>query len=289
MKKVRKAVFPVAGLGTRFMPATKARPKEMLPIVDKPLIQYAAEEAVQSGIEQLIFITGRSKNSIIDHFDSAPDLESDLKNKNKNSLLKLVQNTIPKNIDCIFIRQDSPQGLGHAIHCAKNIINDEPFAVILADDLIKSKTPCLKQMISIYNTKQSTVLAIERINKADTQKYGIIDFRSKSNNTFNVKSIVEKPTPAKAKSNLGVVGRYIFPPSIFSKINMSKPGVGKEIQITDAISALINDEDVYGYIFEGKRYDCGSKLGYLKANIEYAADHKELSRDFKKYLKKLKI
>ena len=289
MKKVRKAVFPVAGLGTRFLPATKASPKEMLPIVDKPLIQYAAEEAVQSGIEQLIFITGRSKNAIIDHFDSAPDLESDLKNKNKNMLLKLVQNTIPKNIDCIFIRQNSPQGLGHAIHCAKNIINDEPFAVILADDLIKSKTPCLKQMISIYNTKQSTVLAIERINKADTQKYGIIDFQSKSNNTFNVKSIVEKPTPAKAKSNLGVVGRYIFPPSIFSKINMSKPGVGKEIQITDAISALINDEDVHGYIFEGKRYDCGSKLGYLKANIEYAADHKELSRDFKKYLKKLKI
>ena len=289
MKKVRKAVFPVAGLGTRFLPATKASPKEMLPIVDKPLIQYAAEEAVQSGIEQLIFITGRSKNAIIDHFDSAPDLESDLKNKNKNMLLKLVQNTIPKNIDCIFIRQNSPQGLGHAIHCAKNIINDEPFAVILADDLIKSKTPCLKQMINIYNKKQATILAIERINKADTQKYGIIDFQSKSNNIFNVRSIVEKPTPAKAKSNLGVVGRYIFPPSIFSKINMSKPGVGKEIQITDAISALINDEDVYGYIFEGKRYDCGSKLGYLKATIEYAADHKELSRDFKKYLKKLKI
>ena len=289
MKKVRKAVFPVAGLGTRFLPATKASPKEMLPIVDKPLIQYAAEEAVQSGIEQLIFITGRSKNSIIDHFDSAPDLESDLKNKNKDILLKLVQNTIPKNIDCIFIRQDSPQGLGHAIHCAKNIINDEPFAVILADDLIKSKIPCLKQMIDIYNTKQSTILAIERINKADTQKYGIIDFQSKSKNIFNIKSIVEKPTPAKAKSNLGVVGRYVFPPSIFSKINMSKPGVGKEIQITDAISALINDEDVYGYIFEGKRYDCGSKLGYLKATIEYAVDHKELSRDFKKYLKKLKI
>ena len=289
MKKVRKAVFPVAGLGTRFLPATKASPKEMLPIVDKPLIQYAAEEAVQSGIEQLIFITGRSKNSIIDHFDSAPDLESDLKNKNKDLLLKLVQNTIPKNIDCIFIRQDSPQGLGHAIHCAKNIINDEPFAVILADDLIKSKIPCLKQMIDIYNTKQSTILAIERINKADTQKYGIIDFQSKSKNIFNIKSIVEKPTPAKAKSNLGVVGRYVFPPSIFSKINMSKPGVGKEIQITDAISALINDEDVHGYIFEGKRYDCGSKLGYLKATIEYAADHKELSRDFKKYLKKLKI
>jgi len=289
MKKVRKAVFPVAGLGTRFLPATKASPKEMLPIVDKPLIQYAAEEAVQSGIEQLIFITGRSKNVIIDHFDSAPDLEYDLKNKNKNSLLKLVQNTIPSNIDCIFIRQNSPQGLGHAIHCAKNIINDEPFAVILADDLIKTKTPCLKQMINIYNKKQATILAIERINKADTQKYGIIDFQSKSNNIFNVRSIVEKPTPAKAKSNLGVVGRYIFPPSIFSKINMSKPGVGKEIQITDAISALINDEDVYGYIFEGKRYDCGSKLGYLKATIEYAADHKELSRDFKKYLKKLKI
>jgi len=289
MKKIRKAVFPVAGLGTRFLPATKASPKEMLPIVDKPIIQYAAEEAVEAGIDQLIFVIGRTKNAIIDHFDTAPDLESDLKNKKKNSLLKLVQNIVPKNIDCVFVRQNLPLGLGHAIYCAKNIINDEPFAVILADDLIKSKTSCLKQMIRIYNNKESAVLAIEKINKNDTDKYGIIDFKSKSKNLYNIKSIVEKPMPAKAKTNLGVVGRYILPANIFDKIKKTKPGIGKEIQITDAISELIDDHEVYGYIFEGKRFDCGSKLGYLKATIEYALEHKEVSKDFKSYLKKLKI
>ena len=210
MKKIRKAVFPVAGLGTRFLPATKASPKEMLPIVDKPLIQYAAEEAVEAGIDQLIFVIGRTKNAIIDHFDTAPDLESDLKSKKKNTLLKLVQNIVPKNIDCVFVRQNLPLGLGHAIYCTKNIINDEPFAVILADDLIKSKTSCLKQMIKIYNDKESAVLAIEKINKNDTNKYGIIDYKSKSKNLYNVKSIVEKPRPAIAKTNLGVVGRYIY-------------------------------------------------------------------------------
>ena len=289
MKKIRKAVFPVAGLGTRFLPATKASPKEMLPIVDKPLIQYAAEEAVQAGIEQLIFVLGRTKNAIIDHFDAAPDLESDLRIKNKNSLLKLVQNIVPKNIDCVFVRQDLPLGLGHAIYCAKNIINDEPFAVILADDLIKSKTPCLKQMINKYSDINSTIVAIEKINKKDCNKYGIIDYSSKSQSLYSLKSIIEKPTYTKAKTNLAVVGRYILPPHIFGKIKKSKPGVGKEIQITDAISGLIKDHDVYGYAFEGKRFDCGSKLGYLKATTEYAMEHKELSRDFKNYLKRLKI
>ena len=289
MKKIRKAVFPVAGLGTRFLPATKASPKEMLPIVDKPLIQYAAEEAVQAGIEQLIFVLGRTKNAIIDHFDAAPDLESDLRSKNKNSLLKTVQNIVPKNIDCVFVRQDLPLGLGHAIYCAKSIINDEPFAVILADDLIKSKTPCLKQMIDLYSDINSTIVAIEKINKKDCNKYGIIDYSSKSKSLYSLKSIIEKPSNAKAKSNLAVVGRYILPSNIFGKIKKSKPGVGKEIQITDAISGLIEDHDVYGYAFEGKRFDCGSKLGYLKATTEYAMEHKELSRDFKNYLKRLKI
>jgi UTP--glucose-1-phosphate uridylyltransferase len=289
MKKIRKAVFPVAGLGTRFLPATKASPKEMLPIVDKPLIQYAAEEAVQAGIEQLIFVLGRTKNAIIDHFDAAPDLESDLRSKNKNSLLKTVQNIVPKNIDCVFVRQDLPLGLGHAIYCAKSIINDEPFAVILADDLIKSKTPCLKQMINLYSDINSTIVAIEKINKKDCNKYGIIDYSSKSKSLYSLKSIIEKPSNAKAKSNLAVVGRYILPSNIFGKIKKSKPGVGKEIQITDAISGLIEDHDVYGYAFEGKRFDCGSKLGYLKATTEYAMEHKELSRDFKNYLKRLKI
>ena len=289
MKKIRKAVFPVAGLGTRFLPATKASPKEMLPIVDKPLIQYAAEEAVEAGIDQLIFVIGRTKNAIIDHFDTAPDLESDLRNKKKNILLKLIQNIVPKNIDCVFVRQNLPLGLGHAIYCTKNIINDEPFAVILADDLIKSKTSCLKQMVEIYEDKHSAVLAIEKINKYDTDKYGIIDYKSRSKNLYNVKSIVEKPRPSIAKTNLGVVGRYILPAVIFDKIKKTKPGVGKEIQITDAISELINDHEVYGYIFEGKRFDCGSKLGYLKATVEYAVEHKEVAMDFKNYLKKLKI
>jgi UTP--glucose-1-phosphate uridylyltransferase len=289
MKKITKAVFPVAGLGTRFLPATKASPKEMLPIVDKPLIQYAAEEAVQAGIKQLIFVLGRTKNAIIDHFDAAPDLESDLRSKKKNSLLRLVQNIVPKNIDCVFVRQDLPLGLGHAIYCARNIINEEPFAVILADDPIKSKIPCLKQMIEIYSEKNSTIVAIETINKKDCSKYGIIDYSSKSKSLYNLKSIIEKPSPAQAKTNLAVVGRYILPSNIFDRIKKSSPGVGKEIQITDAISGLIKDYSVYGYAFEGKRFDCGSKLGYLKATTEYAIEHKELSKDFTNYLKNLKI
>ena len=289
MKKIRKVVFPVAGHGTRFLPATKANPKEMLPIVDKPLIQYAAEEAVDAGIDQLIFVIGRTKNTIIDHFDTSPELESDLRSKKKKSFLKMIQNIVPKRVDCFFVRQDYPNGLGHAIYCAKNLVNNEPFAVILPDDLIKSRTPCLKQMIDVYNEKKSGVIAIEKINKSETDKYGIIEYKHRSNNLYNIKSIVEKPSPSRAKSNLGVVGRYILPENIFEKIKKSKPGVGKEIQITDAISDLLCDQDIYGYVFEGKRFDCGSKLGYLKANVEYAMEHNDISGDFKKYLKKLKI
>ena len=289
MKKIKKVIFPVAGLGTRFLPATKVSPKEMLPIVDKPLIQHAAEEAVNSGINQLIFIIGRTKNAIIDHFDSAPELENELIFKKKNTLLKIVKKIVPKNVNCFFVRQDTPSGLGHAIHCAKNIIQDDPFAVVLADDLIKSKVPCLKQMIDMYYQKQSSIISVETINKKDSDKYGIIEPKRKIGNLYNIKSIVEKPSPKNAKSNIAVVGRFILTPAIFSKIEKSKPGAGNEIQLTDAISDLMKDEDVYGYQFEGKRFDCGSKIGYLKASVEYALEHSEVKKDFKAYLKKLKL
>ncbi len=289
MKKIKKVVFPVAGLGTRFLPATKVSPKEMLPIVDKPLIQHAAEEAVNSGINQLIFIIGRTKNVIIDHFDSAPELENELILKKKNTLLKIVKKIVPKNVNCFFVRQNTPSGLGHAIHCAKNIIQDDPFAVVLADDLIKSKVPCLKQMIDMYYQKQSSIISVETINRKDSDKYGIIEPKRKVGNLYNIKSIVEKPSPKNAKSNIAVVGRFILTPAIFSKIEKSKPGAGNEIQLTDAISDLMKDEDVYGYQFEGKRFDCGSKIGYLKASVEYALEHSEVKKDFKAYLKKLKL
>ena len=289
MKKIKKVVFPVAGLGTRFLPATKVSPKEMLPIVDKPLIQHAAEEAVNSGINQLIFIIGRTKNVIIDHFDSAPELENELILKKKNTLLKIVKKIVPKNVNCFFVRQNTPFGLGHAIHCAKNIIQDDPFAVVLADDLIKSKVPCLKQMIDMYYQKQSSIISVETINRKDSDKYGIIEPKRKVGNLYSIKSIVEKPSPKNAKSNIAVVGRFILTPAIFSKIEKSKPGTGNEIQLTDAISDLMKDEDVYGYQFEGKRFDCGSKIGYLKASVEYALEHSEVKKDFKAYLKKLKL
>ena len=289
MKKIKKAVFPVAGLGTRFLPATKASPKEMLPIVDKPLIQYAAEEAVDAGIKQLIFVIGRTKNAIIDHFDSCPELERELIDKKKNNLLSSVKSIVPNNVDCVFVRQNIPAGLGHAVHCARHIVNDEPFAVILADDLIKSKKSCLKQLTDLYFREQSPLIAIQKINKKDTDKYGIIEYSDKHNNLYNIKSIIEKPKPAKAKSNLGVVGRYVLPPSIFTKIASSKPGVGKEIQLTDAIEKLILEQRVLGYEFEGTRFDCGSKIGYLQATTEYALEHNEVRKQFKSYLKKLKI
>ena len=289
MKKIKKVVFPVAGLGTRFLPATKVNPKEMLPIVDKPLIQHAAEEAVNSGINQLIFIIGRTKNVIIDHFDSTPELENELILKKKNTLLKIVKKIVPKNVNCFFVRQNTPSGLGHAIHCAKNIIQDDPFAVVLADDLIKSKVPCLKQMIDMYYQKQSSIISVEEINRKDSDKYGIIEPKRKIGNLYNIKSIVEKPSPKNAKSNIAVVGRFILTPAIFSKIEKSKPGSGNEIQLTDAISDLMKDEDVYGYQFEGKRFDCGSKIGYLKASVEYALEHSEVKKDFKAYHKKLKL
>jgi len=285
MKNIKKVVLPVAGLGTRFLPATKASPKEMLPIVDKPLIQYAAEEAVASGINQLVFVIGRTKNAIINHFNSAPELENELMQKNKTALLKIIQRIVPKNVDCIFVRQNKPAGLGHAIYCARNIVKDEPFAVMLADDLIKSKVPCLKQMIKEFLKTKSSIIALENIEKKDSEKYGIVNYSSKKNNLYEINSIVEKPKPKDATSNLGVVGRYILSPLIFKELGKSKLGAGNEIQLTDGIAQLINTQKVYGYSFSGKRFDCGSKIGYLKATIEYALEHNEVKLDFKRYLK----
>tara|TARA_B100000949_G_scaffold153894_1_gene135292 strand:+ start:485 stop:1354 length:870 start_codon:yes stop_codon:yes gene_type:complete len=289
MKLIKKAVFPVAGLGTRFLPATKASPKEMLPIVDKPLIQYAAEEAIKAGITHLIFVIGRTKNAIINHFDSAPELEAALSNKKKLTLLKIIKKIVPKNIDCTFVRQESPLGLGHAIYCAKEIIGNNDFVVMLADDLIKSKVPTIKQMINLRKKINANIIAVEEIHKSQTDKYGIIEYTKNKQNLFKIKSIVEKPKPSVAKSNLAVVGRYIFSSKIFKMIEETKPTVGREIQITDAISKLLESEDVYAYKFSGERFDCGSKIGYLKANVEYALDHPEVKTAFKKYLKTVKV
>ena len=288
-KRIRKAIFPVGGLGVRFLPATKALPKEMLPVVDRPLIQYAVDEARDSGIEEFIFVTGRGKTAIENHFDYSFELLQTLKDRNMKEEIDAMLALSPNPGQIAYVRQQEPLGLGHAVWCARHLIGDEPFAVILADDLIKSKISCLKQMINLYSDTNSTIVAIEKINKKDCDRYGIIDYSSKSESLYSLKSIIEKPSYAKAKTNLAVVGRYILPSNIFGKIKKSKPGVGKEIQITDAISELIKDYDVYGYAFEGKRFDCGSKLGYLKATTEYAMEHKELSRDFKNYLKRLKI
>ena len=289
MKLIKKAVFPVAGLGTRFLPATKASPKEMLPIVDKPLIQYAAEEAIGAGITHLVFVIGRTKNTIINHFNSAPELEAALSSKKKLTLLKTIKKIIPKNIDCTFVRQESPLGLGHAIYCTKEIIGNDDFVVMLADDLIKSKVPTIKQMMNLRKKINANVIAVEEIHKSQTDKYGIIEYTKNKKNLFKIKSIVEKPKPSVAKSNLAVVGRYIFSSKIFKMIEDTKPSVGKEIQITDAISKLLQSEDVYAYKFSGERFDCGSKIGYLKANVEYALDHPEVKTAFKKYLKKMKF
>lgn len=288
MKKIRKAVFPVAGLGTRFLPATKANPKEMLPVVDKPLVQYAAEEAVAAGIDTLIFIVGRNKRAIPDHFDKAYELEKELEEDNKVALLKSVQNILPAHVNCIYIRQAEALGLGHAVLCADPVVGDEPFAVILADDLIYSEADnCMKQMVDVYDEYQSTVIGAEQVPHEETNKYGIMAGLSISDRVMRVDEIVEKPAPEDAPSDLAVVGRYILTPAIFDKLKTTQKGAGGEIQLTDAIAELRQDEKVYAYHFEGKRYDCGSKLGYLQANVEYGLRHDELGNDFKAYLKSL--
>ncbi len=288
MTKIKTAVFPVAGMGTRFLPATKANPKEMLPIVDKPLIQYAVEEAVSAGMTQMVFITGRNKRSIPDHFDKAYELESELERKGKTELLKLVHTIIPKNVTCIYIRQSEPLGLGHAVLCAAPVVGNEPFAVILADDLINNQQhSCMQQLVDIYDNHQHSVLAVEEVPKEDTQKYGVIKpskEESRVTGLYELDGIVEKPEPKDAPSNLSVVGRYILTPKIFDLLIETQKGAGGEIQLTDAIEQLLQHEIVNAYQFKGKRYDCGSKLGYLEATVEYALQHPELADDFRNYI-----
>lgn len=288
MNKITKAVFPVAGLGTRFLPATKASPKEMLPIVDKPLIQYAAEEAIAAGATELIFITGRNKRSIEDHFDNASELEASLEASGKKEMLETLKAILPSHVSCIFIRQPKALGLGHAVLCAKPVVGNAPFSVILADDLIDAKVPAMKQMAGIYATRGCSVLGVEDVLPSETASYGIVDATPVENNLLKVNSIVEKPKPADAPSTLAVVGRYILTPKIFDCLEKVKPGKGGEIQLTDGISDLMKFEDIYAFRFAGKRFDCGSKLGFMKANVELALRHHEIARDFSEYLNNLK-
>jgi UTP--glucose-1-phosphate uridylyltransferase len=284
-QKITKAVFPVAGLGTRSLPATKAVAKEMLPIVDKPLIQYAVEEAIAAGIETMIFVTGRNKNSIPDHFDKSYELEKELEKSGKTELLKMLRELLPPHVSCAFVRQSEALGLGHAVHCAKPLVGNEPFAVILADDLIEDgKRGCMKQMVDLFNVEQTSILGVEPVDPQETHKYGIVQHTVTSPGVGRLSSIVEKPKPEVAPSNIAVVGRYILTPAIFDKIESTGRGAGGEIQLTDAIAALMLDEAVLSYQFAGKRYDCGSKFGFLLANVEYGLLHTEIQAEFKAYL-----
>ncbi len=285
--QIRKAVFPVAGWGTRFLPATKANPKEMLPIVDKPLIQYAVEEAVASGIKELIFVTSHSKRAIEDHFDSNYELESSLEKSGKQDLLNIVRNILPEGVACVYVRQPKMLGLGHAVLCAKNIVGSEPFAVLLADDLVDSETPCLQQLINIFEKEQAGVVAVEHVVTEDLKKYGVVDLAGELEPHAQIKGIVEKPAPSKAPSNFGVIGRYVLPSRIFQLLEKTTSGAGGEIQLTDAIAKLLQEEPVHALQFSGKRYDCGNKLGYLEATIQYALKHPEVAEGFKKFLKSL--
>lgn len=279
MKPIRKAVFPVAGMGTRFLPATKAMPKEMLPIVDKPLIQYAVEEAINAGITELIFVTGRNKRAIEDHFDMVPELERDLEEKGKNELLNLVRDLLPNNVNCIYTRQAQPLGLGHAVLCAAPIVGDEPFAVLLADDLLDASTSVTRQLVQAAHQHEGSVLAIQEILKSETNKYGIIDGKSIDNQTLKVQGIVEKPSPDVAPSNLAVVGRYILEPEIFDCLRNTKPGIGGELQLTDGIAHLMQKRNVFGHKYNGIRYDCGSKEGFFKATVEIGRKYHGLTID----------
>jgi UTP--glucose-1-phosphate uridylyltransferase len=281
LPKVRKAVFPVGGLGTRFLPATKSMPKEMLPIVDKPLIHYAFEEARAAGIEQFIFVTGRNKHAIEDHFDHAYELQTQLGAKNKHKELEQTSNWLPEPGNVSFTRQQEPRGLGHAVWCARHLIGDEPFAVILADDMVLSKKACLKQMVQAYETSGGNVLGVMDVPREKTSSYGIVDIdkkaTSKDGKLVKAKGLVEKPAPEKAPSTLSIIGRYILQPEIFDVLDKQKPGAGGEIQLTDAICKLIKSQGVYGYRFDGVRYDCGSLVGFVAANVAYALDRKEIT------------
>ena len=289
MSTIRSAVFPVAGRGTRFLPATKASPKEMLPIVDKPLIQYAVEEALSAGVQKLVFVTGSSKRAIEDHFDTDAELERVLSETGKQDLLAVLREIVPTGVDCIYIRQGTPLGLGHAVLCARPVVGEEPFFVHLADDLIYSDVSCLKQMKDHFGRYGCSVLGVETVPKDQTGSYGIVAVESERDGVQRVTKIVEKPQPEDAPSDLAVVGRYILTPGIFDKLASTGRGAGDEIQLTDAIARLIADEPVHVLPFEGVRYDCGSKLGYLQATVEYGLRHPDLGDDFRTYLEKLEI
>lgn len=284
--KVRKAIIPAAGLGTRFLPATKAQPKEMLPIVDKPTIQYIVEEAIMSGIEDIIIISGRSKRAIEDHFDKSYELEQELKNKGKDELLKQVQD-ISNLANIHYIRQKEAKGLGHAIYCAKSFIGNETFAVLLGDDIVDSEVPCLKQLIDVYNEYKTTVLGVQPVSEEDVSKYGIVSCKLVDERVYKVKDVVEKPDRESAPSNIAILGRYIITPQIFEHLENVKPGKGGEIQLTDALKSLIQHEAMYAYDFVGKRYDVGNKLGFLQATVEFALKREDIREDFEAYLKEL--
>ncbi len=285
MAKLRKAVFPVAGLGSRFLPVTKASPKEMLPVVDKPLIQYAVEEAAAAGITEMVFVTGRNKRAIEDHFDKAYELETELERKGKDALLSMVRSVLPEGVRCIYIRQAEPLGLGHAVLCAQPIVGNEPFAVILADDLMDSQPPAMARMAEIFEREGSSLLGVEEVPRDQTQSYGIVTVDPMQDDTAKIHSIIEKPRPADAPSNLAVIGRYVLTPRIFELLGEVKPGAGGEIQLTDAISALLVYERVLAVRLPGKRFDCGSKLGYLEATVELGLRHPEVGADFARFLK----
>ena len=283
--KLRKAVFPVAGFGSRFLPVTKASPKEMLPIVDKPLIQYAVEEAAAAGITEMIFVTGRNKRAIEDHFDKAYELETELERKGKDMLLEQVRSVLPEGVRCIYIRQPEPLGLGHAVLCAQPVVGDDPFAVVLADDLIDAEPPAMARMAEVFAKEGASLLGVEEVPRDQTQSYGIVTIDRMSGDQARIHSIVEKPRPAEAPSNLAVIGRYVLTPRIFERLAEVAPGAGGEIQLTDAISQLLTHERVCAVRLPGRRYDCGSKLGYLQASVEYGLRHAEIGEDFARYLK----
>ncbi len=287
-KMITKAVFPAAGLGTRFLPATKASPKEMMPLVDKPLIQYVVEEAVSSGIEEVVLITGRAKRAIEDHFDVAFELEEDLKAKGKHKLLSEVQR-IANLVTFCYIRQKKALGLGHAVLTAKRVVGDEPFAVLLGDDIIDARIPALKQMMDIYKRYPATILAIQKVPKSQTSQYGVIDAKKIEDGVYLVKDLVEKPSPAEAPSNLAIIGRYILAPEIFGALERTKPGKGGEIQLTDGLRLLMQKQPIYAYEFDGARHDAGDKLGFLKATVEFGLKNAEFGEDFRSYLKKLDL
>jgi UTP--glucose-1-phosphate uridylyltransferase len=286
MKKVTKAVFPVAGLGSRFLPATKASPKEMLPVVDKPLIQYAVEEAAAAGITDMIFITGRNKRAIEDHFDKAYELETELLLRNKQALLEQVQAATPRGINCVYIRQTEALGLGHAVLCAEPVVVDEPFAVLLADDLIDASVPVMKQMVDVAARENASVIGVMNVRAEETGSYGIVEAESEpaGERIGRIARIVEKPKPGTSTSTLAVVGRYVLSPRIFHHLRTMPPGAGGEFQLTDGIARLLQEERVLAYEFDGRRYDCGSKLGYLEATVDYGLQHSEVGEAFGRFL-----